>query len=146
MGCPMPKITGKGKGAALMRDVPAAARILGRHAPGYRVPLTIKIRGRLGRRPSERRGGGPDGGERGRGRHHRPSAHPGPAVHRPGAWAIIADVVAAVRVPVTGNGDVRSMADARRMAAETGCHSVMVGRGALGRPWLFQRDLRRPPP
>jgi tRNA-dihydrouridine synthase len=54
-------------------------------------------------------------------------------------WTIIAEVVDAVRIPVTGNGDVRSMADARRMVAETGCRSVMVGRGALGRPWVFDQ-------
>jgi nifR3 family TIM-barrel protein len=52
-------------------------------------------------------------------------------------WTIIAEVVEAVRIPVTGNGDVDSMATARRMVAETGCQSVMVGRGALGRPWIF---------
>jgi len=52
-------------------------------------------------------------------------------------WTIIREVVEAVSVPVTGNGDVRSMAEARCMAAETGCGSVMIGRGALGRPWIF---------
>ena len=45
MGCPVPKITGKGKGAALMRDVPAAARILGAMRRAIRIPLTVKIRG-----------------------------------------------------------------------------------------------------
>jgi tRNA-dihydrouridine synthase len=45
--------------------------------------------------------------------------------------------VEAVSVPVTGNGDVGSMGEARRMAAETGCASVMIGRGALGSPWIF---------
>ena len=43
----------------------------------------------------------------------------------------------AVRIPVTGNGDVHSMAEARRMVAATGCVSVMIGRGALGSPWIF---------
>ena len=52
-------------------------------------------------------------------------------------WTIIRDVVEAVSIPVTGNGDVRSMAEARRMADETGCGSVMIGRGALGSPWIF---------
>ena len=42
-----------------------------------------------------------------------------------------------MHIPVTGNGDVHSMAEARRMVAETGCGSVMIGRGALGSPWVF---------
>jgi len=52
-------------------------------------------------------------------------------------WDVIRRVVEAVKVPVTGNGDVKSHADARRMMAETGCQSVMIGRGALGKPWVF---------
>jgi tRNA-dihydrouridine synthase len=56
-------------------------------------------------------------------------------------WDIIGDVVEAVRIPVTGNGDVHSMAEARRMVAETGCASVMIGRGALGSPWIFDESF-----
>jgi tRNA-dihydrouridine synthase len=52
-------------------------------------------------------------------------------------WTIIKDVVEAVCIPVTGNGDVHSMAEARGMVAATGCASVMIGRGALGSPWIF---------
>src|SRR5207245_1526913 len=56
-------------------------------------------------------------------------------------WTIIAEVVQAVRIPVTGNGDVHSTAEARRMVAETGCQSVMIGRGALGSPWIFDEGF-----
>src|SRR5262245_23951052 len=137
MGCPVPRITGKGKGAALMRDISATARILGAMRAAIRVPLTIKIRG-----------GWDDG--------HLNAVEVATMAEAEGVdaitvhprtrsqmftgkapWTIIAEVVDAVRIPVTGNGDVRSMADARRMVAETGCGSVMVGRGALGRPWVF---------
>jgi tRNA-dihydrouridine synthase len=53
-------------------------------------------------------------------------------------------VVAAVRIPVTGNGDVRSVHDAGAMVAATGCAAVMIGRGALGRPWVFRgREVTR---
>jgi len=63
-------------------------------------------------------------------------------------WDVIASVVDAVAIPVTGNGDVRSLADAHAMRAHTGCAAVMIGRGALGRPWIFRgvdvdRDERR---
>jgi tRNA-dihydrouridine synthase len=56
-------------------------------------------------------------------------------------WDIIREVVEAVSVPVTGNGDVTSMAEARAMVEQTGCQSVMIGRGALGRPWVFDEEL-----
>jgi tRNA-dihydrouridine synthase len=56
-------------------------------------------------------------------------------------WAIIREVVEAVRIPVTGNGDVHSTTEARRMAEETGCASVMIGRGALGSPWIFDEGF-----
>jgi nifR3 family TIM-barrel protein len=137
MGCPMPKITGKGKGAALMRDVGGTALILRALRKAVGVPLTIKIRG-----------GWDDG-------HLNAvevaqmaeaegvdaiTVHPRTRSQRftgKAPWTIIREVVEAVSVPVTGNGDVRSMAEARRMAAETGCRSVMIGRGALGSPWVF---------
>jgi tRNA-dihydrouridine synthase B len=60
-------------------------------------------------------------------------------------WAIIREVVESVSVPVTGNGDVHSMAEARRMVAETGCASVMIGRGALGSPWIFDESCETLP-
>jgi nifR3 family TIM-barrel protein len=139
MGCPVPKIVRRGKGAALMRDVPSTARILAalRAALGDEVPLTIKIRGGWDETQ-------PNAVEVARMAQavgvDAITVHPRTRAQRFGgqsAWDVIADVVRAVDVPVTGNGDVTSLADARRMMAETGCVSVMVGRAALGRPWLF---------
>jgi len=137
MGCPMPKITGKGKGAALMRDVTGTALILRALRKALSVPLTIKIRGGWDdehlnavevAQMAETEGV------------DAVTVHPRTRSQRftgKAPWTIIREVVEAVRVPVTGNGDVRSMAEARRMAAETGCRSVMIGRGALGSPWIF---------
>src|SRR5262245_23961557 len=146
MGCPVPKITGKGKGAALMRDVPAAATILRAMRRAIRVPLTIKIRGGWDdthlsavevARMAEAEGV------------DAITVHPRTRAQQftgKAPWTIIAEVVDAVRIPVTGNGDVRSRADVRRMAAETGCQSVMIGRGALGRPWVFDEGFEALPP
>ena len=137
MGCPMPKITGKGKGAALMRDVAAASRILRALRKAVSVPLTVKIRGGWDdehlnavevAQMAEAEGV------------DAITVHPRTRSQRftgRAPWAIIRDVVEAVSVPVTGNGDVGSMAEARRMATETACASVMIGRGALGSPWIF---------
>jgi len=141
MGCPMPRITGKGKGAALMRDLAAASRILRAMRKALSVPLTVKIRGGWDdehlnavevAQMAESEGV------------DAITVHPRTRAQRHtgrAPWEIIADVVAAVSIPVTGNGDVRAMADARRMAAETGCASVMIGRGALGRPWIFSESF-----
>jgi len=141
MGCPMPKITSKGKGAALMKDVAATARLLRAMRQSIAVPFTIKIRGgwddehlnavEVARMAEEE---GIDA----------ITVHPRTRSQRftgKAPWTIIAEVVQAVRIPVTGNGDVHSMAEARRMVAETGCQSVMIGRGALGSPWIFDEGF-----
>jgi len=146
MGCPMPKITGKGKGAALMRDVPATARLLRAMRQTIAVPFTIKIRGGWDdehlnavevARMAESEGV------------DAITVHPRTRSQRftgKAPWTIIAEVVDAVGIPVTGNGDVDSMATARRMVAETGCQSVMIGRGALGHPWVFDETFESLPP
>ena len=138
MGCPVPKIVAKGQGAALMRDPLAAAVIFRTMRKALDVPLTIKIRGGWDdaslnaveiARIAESEGV------------DAITVHPRTRSQQfTGAapWDIIAGVVAAVRVPVTGNGDVRSVADAAAMVARTGCAAVMVGRGALGAPWIFR--------
>lgn len=54
-------------------------------------------------------------------------------------WDAIADVVAVTNVPVIGNGDVATVADIAAIKAQTGCAGVMIGRGAIGHPWIFQR-------
>jgi tRNA-dihydrouridine synthase B len=137
MGCPMPKITKQGKGAALMRDVSTTALTIRALRRAISVPLTVKIRGgwddehlnavEVARMCEDE---GVDA----------ITVHPRTRSQRftgLAPWEIIGEVVKAVRVPVTGNGDVTTMAEARAMVAETGCANVMVGRGSFGRPWVF---------
>ncbi len=141
MGCPMPKITAKGKGAALMRDVAGTALILRALRKALSVPLTIKIRGGWDDEhlnavevAQMAEGEGVDA----------ITVHPRTRSQRftgKAPWTIVREVAEAVQIPVTGNGDVRSMAEARRMMAETRCHSVMIGRGALGSPWIFDASF-----
>ncbi len=143
MGCPVPKIVHRGKGAALMRDVAATARILAAVRAAIDVPLTIKIRGGWDEcQPNavEVARMAEDVGV------DAITVHPRTRSQRFGGqapWDVIADVVAAVTIPVTGNGDVTSLAEARAMMDATGCAGVMVGRAALGRPWLFDEAYER---
>jgi nifR3 family TIM-barrel protein len=138
MGCPVPKIVKKGQGAALMRDPLAAAMIFRTMRKAVQGLFTIKIRGgwddRTINAPEVARiaeGEGVDA----------ITVHPRTRSQQytgRAAWEIIASVVDAVAVTVIGNGDVRSFADAAAMRQATRCSAVMIGRGALGRPWIFR--------
>lgn len=137
MGCPVAKIVAKGQGSALMRDPLGAAMIFRTLRKAVSVPFTIKVRGGWDDRTLNAveiarlaEAEGVDG----------ITVHPRTRSQQftgRAPWDIIAAVVAAVRLPITGNGDVRSVEDARAMVAATGCAAVMIGRGALGRPWVF---------
>ncbi|MGH7277309.1 MAG: tRNA dihydrouridine synthase DusB [Candidatus Rokuibacteriota bacterium] len=144
MGCPVAKIVAKGQGAALMRDPLGAALVFRAMRKAIAVPLTVKIRGGWDDRTvnaveiariAEAEGVSAI------------TVHPRTRSQQytgRAPWEIIAAVVDAVGVPVTGNGDVRSVADAAAMVGATGCAAVMIGRGALGRPWIFSgRELSR---
>src|SRR5215207_8197425 len=137
MGCPVPKIVKKGHGAALMRDPLTAGVIFRTMRKAVAGAFTIKIRGgwddHTVNAPEIARIAESEGVD-------QITVHPRTRAQQytgRAPWDVIASVVAAVSVPVIGNGDVRSMADAEAMRRSTGCAAVMVGRGALGRPWLF---------
>src|SRR5437867_4914045 len=138
MGCPVAKVVAKGQGAALMRDPLRAAVIFRTLRKAVAGAFTIKIRGgwddRTVNAPEIARLAEAEGVD-GITVHPRTRAqqYTGRA-----PWDVIASVVDAVALPVTGNGDVRSLIDAEAMRAHTGCAAVMIGRGALGRPWIFR--------
>jgi nifR3 family TIM-barrel protein len=141
-GCPVRKVTSKGGGAAiplkprLLRNIVRAAV-----AAAGRVPVTIKFRvGIDDRYPTFLEAGriGQEEGCAAVGLHARTAAQLYDGEAR---WDAIAELKRAVtRIPVLGNGDVWEAEDALRMMRTTGCDGVIVGRGCLGRPWLF-RDL-----
>src|SRR5881409_3479356 len=138
MGCPVAKIVAKGQGAALMRDPLGAAVIVRTMRKAISVRFTVKIRGGWDERSVNAveiariaEGEGADA----------ITVHPRTRSQQytgVAPWEIIASVVDAVAIPVVGNGDVRSRADAAAMVAATGCAAVMIGRGALGAPWIFR--------
>jgi tRNA-dihydrouridine synthase B len=138
MGCPVAKIVVKGQGAALMRDPLRAAVIFRTLRKAVAGTLTIKIRGgwddRTVNAPEIARLAESEGVD---GLTVHPRTRSQQYTGR-APWEVIAAVVAAVRLPVVGNGDVRAVDDARAMVAATGCAAVMIGRGALGRPWIFR--------
>ena len=142
-GCPMPKIRNRGDGAGLMKD-PAKMGEITRQvkaAVGGAAPVTVKTR--IGWSADtinvlETTGAVEAAGADAIFLHGRVASvrHSGPS-----DWALIAEVKRARKVPVIGNGGVKVAADVFAMARETGVDGVMVGRVALGNPWLF-RDIR----
>ncbi len=139
LGCPVPKVVNDGCGAALLKDPDRVGRILDAMVPAVRVPVTIKMRTGFDE--------GDDGrflrvariaGEAGAGAitvHGRTRKQ---MYHGFSNLQAIRAVKEAASVPVIGNGDIRSGADARRMIEETGCDGVMLARGALGNPWIYR--------
>jgi tRNA-dihydrouridine synthase B len=138
MGCPVAKIVAKGQGAALMRDPLGAALVFRTVRKVIGVDFTIKIRGGWDDRTVNAveiariaEGEGVDA----------ITVHPRTRSQQfsgVAPWEIIARVVDAVAIPVVGNGDVRTAEDAWAMKRVTGCAAVMIGRGALGAPWVFR--------
>ena len=140
MGCPVNHVTNTGAGASLLCRPDETVRLVERVVKAVQIPVTVKMR--LGwddqniTAPEFARAfeqvGAAAVAIHGRTRAQGFSG----TVNRDG----IRQVVEAVKqIPVIGNGDIRSVADASRMLAETGCHGISIGRGALANPWIFQQ-------
>ncbi len=153
MGCPCKRVTGGLAGSALMRDLDQASRLIAATASAVDVPVSVKMR--LGWDESSRNA--PELARRAEqegamlvtvhGR-TRQQFYNGAA-----DWAAIKAVKAAVRIPVVANGDCDSPQAAREMLRLSGADAVMVGRAAIGRPWLvgdiayyLATGRLRPPP
>ncbi|MBB5346417.1 nifR3 family TIM-barrel protein [Desulfoprunum benzoelyticum] len=137
MGCPVKKVTKRGAGAALMASPELAEKIILRVVANTSLPVTVKIR--AGIKASE-----VNGTEFAR--MAQGSGASAVIVHGR-TWAqgfsgqadrtIIAAIKQALTIPVIGNGDIQTYQEAMEMLEETGCDGVMIGRAALGNPWVF---------
>lgn len=139
MGCPAPKVVRGGGGSSLMRRPDTAQAVVKAVAQAVELPVTVKIRAgwdeseknavELAKRCEEAGAAAITVHGRTREQMYAP----------PVDLDIIRQVKEAVCIPVIGNGDICGAQSAARMLEETGCDLVMVGRGALGRPWVFSQ-------
>ena len=138
MGCPAKSVAARGAGVGLMRTPLKIARLFRKLGDTLRVPFTGKIRlgwddmrtYKLVARIVEENGGSLIA-IHGR---TKEQSYGGQA-----DWDAIAEVKAAVSIPVVGNGDVKTVADIDRLKQYTGCEAVMIGRAAIANPWIFSR-------
>ena len=139
MGCPAPKVVKNGDGSALMKTPQLAAKVIEAAAKKSKKPVTVKFR----------KGWDDDSinavefakmaeasGAQAITIHGRTRAqyYSGTA-----DWDIIEEIKNVVKIPVIGNGDIVTIEDAINIRKKTGCDAIMIGRGAQGNPWIFNR-------
>ena len=138
MGCPVPKVVGNGEGSALMKDPVLVGQIVSAVSGAVSVPVTVKMRRGFAKdcetapeiaRVAEESGAAAVA-VHGR---YREEYYAGRCDR-----GVIRRVKEQVNIPVIASGDVCSAADALAMFRETGCDAIMIGRGALGNPWIFR--------
>ena len=139
MGCPAPKVVKNGDGSKLLLDLNKAYEIVKAVVKNSSVPVTVKIR-------------------KGWDSEHIVAVEAAKAIEAAGAsaitvhgrtrseyytgkadWNIIKQVKESVKIPVIGNGDIKTPEDAKKIIEETNCDGIMIGRGTLGRPWIIKQ-------
>ena len=137
MGCPVKKVTKRGAGAALMQDLQLAKAILTNVIKNSTVPVTVKTRIGVDSQhisAVDFAHMAEDAGAAAITVHGRTWAQ---GFTGTANWDVIAQVKQAVMLPVIGNGDIHSHAQGLEMMRRTGCDGIMIGRAALGNPWVF---------
>lgn len=139
MGCPTPKIVNNGDGSALLKNPALIGEIVRKVSDASPVPVTVKIRkgwdsnsvNAVETAKIIEANGAAAIAVHGR---TRAEFYSGAA-----DWDIIRSVKNAVKIPIIGNGDIKTAYDAKRMLDETGCDAVMIGRGSEGNPFIFRQ-------
>ena len=138
MGCPVPKVAVSAEaGAALLKNPKKIKEIVSAVVKSVPIPVTVKIRSGWDKNSINAKevakiceqAGASAICVHGRTRTDRYLGH--------SDWNIIKEVKESVNIPVIGNGDIKTVYDAKRMIDETGCDAVMIGRSALGNPWII---------
>jgi nifR3 family TIM-barrel protein len=142
MGCPAPKVVSSGSGSALLKDLAKSEAMISSVIRAVSIPVVVKTRKgwstdietavEIARMVENHGGAGV-------------TVHGRTAVQRftgEADWEIIRRVKESVNIPVIGNGDVKTPEDVARMFDETGCDGVMIGRAAVGNPWIFDRSSK----
>ena len=136
-GCPVKKVVKRNGGSGCLRDLGLVQDVIRAVSRGTSLPVTVKIRSGWNEEMRDPVAIGlrcQDAGARALTLHPRTRTQMYSGNAR---WDEIAAVVAALDIPVIGNGDIKTAADALRMRAHTGCAGVMIARGSFGQPWIF---------
>ena len=141
MGCPVPKVVSNGEGSALLKNPDLASEIVEAVVKAVDIPVTVKIRigwdkNSINAVEMAKRleaAGATLICVHGRTREQQYAPY--------ADWTQIAAVKKAVNIPVIGNGDIFTPDDALKMINETECDGIMIGRGALGNPWIFENTV-----